>query len=108
MHWERIRHVPVEDSAHRLVGIITQRSILRFLTGGGSTIDTSVADLMRTDVTTVAPDTTTAEALGLMRRMRIGCLPVIQDGRLIGILTEEDFMGLASKLLDQDEPEEKK
>lgn len=108
MHWERIRHVPVEDSAHRLVGIITQRSILRFLTGGGSTVDTSVADLMRTDVTTVAPDTTTAEALGLMRRMRIGCLPVIQDGRLIGILTEEDFMGLASKLLEQDEPEEKK
>jgi CBS domain-containing protein len=39
-----------------------------------------------------------------MRRLRIGCLPVVQDGgRLVGILTEEDFMGLASKLLEQNE-----
>jgi CBS domain-containing protein len=49
----------------------------------------------------VAPDTETVEAIRLMRRYRIGCLPVIQDGRLVGILTEEDFMTIASKLLEQ-------
>jgi len=101
MNWERIRHVPVEDNKHRLIGIVTQRAILRLLTSGGSTRDKSVADLMRRDVTTVGPETATVEALQLMRRLRIGCLPVVQDGgRLVGILTEEDFMGLASKLLE--------
>lgn len=102
MNWERIRHVLVEDKRHRLVGIVTQRAILRLLTSGGPTRDKSVADVMRTEVVTVSPDTPTSEALETMRRLRIGCLPVVQaDGRLVGILTEEDFMGLASKLLGQ-------
>ena len=34
-----------------------------------------------------------------MRRYRIGCLPVVQDGHLVAILTEEDFMNIASELL---------
>jgi CBS domain-containing membrane protein len=37
----------------------------------------------------------------LLRRYRYGCLPVLQDGHLVGILTEEDFMNVASKLLEQ-------
>ena len=35
-----------------------------------------------------------------MRRLRVGCLPVVQDERLVGIVTEEDFMEIASKLLE--------
>ncbi len=101
MSWERIRHVPVEDKDHRLVGLITYRAVLRFLTSGGSLSDTPVSDIMKTEVTTVGPDTETIEALRLMRRYRIGCLPVIQEERLVGILTEEDFMTIASKLLEQ-------
>ncbi len=101
MSWERIRHVPVEDKDHHLVGLVTYRAVLRFLAGGGSIHDTPVSDIMRTDVTTVDVDTETVEAIRLMRRYRIGCLPVVQDGRLVGILTEEDFMTIASKLLEQ-------
>ena len=97
MNWERIRHVPVEDDQHHLVGVITQRAVLRFLMEGGSTRRTPVADLMRRDVTTVTPETPTIEALRLMRKLRIGCLPVVSDGRLVGILTEDDFMEIASK-----------
>jgi CBS domain-containing protein/gamma-glutamylcysteine synthetase len=100
MIWERIRHVPVEDHDHRLVGVITQRSVLRFLTSGGSTLRSSVADLMKKDVATVAPETPTVEAIRLMRRLRVGCLPVVQDGRLVGIVSEEDFMDIAAKLLE--------
>jgi CBS domain-containing protein/gamma-glutamylcysteine synthetase len=101
MSWERIRHVPVEDKDHRLVGLVTYRGVLRFLTGGGSISDTPVSEIMKTEVTTVAVDTETVEAIRLMRRYRIGCLPVIQDDRLVGILTEEDFMTIASKLLEE-------
>jgi CBS domain-containing protein len=101
MSWERIRHVPVEDKEHNLIGLVTYRAVLKFLTGGGVLADTPVSEIMRTDVTTVGLETATIEALRLMRRLRIGCLPVVQDGRLVGILTEEDFMTIASRLLEQ-------
>ena len=56
---------------------------------------------MRADVVTVSPDTSSLQALDLMRRNKIGCLPVVEDGRLVGVLTEHDFMELASVLLDR-------
>lgn len=103
MGWERIRHVPVEDRDHRLVGLVSYRAVLRHLVaskllrnGQGK----SVADIMRTDVLTVTPQTPTLEAIALMRRYRVGCLPVVQDERLVGIVTEEDFMDIAAALLE--------
>lgn len=101
MIWERIRHVPVEDAEHRLIGVVTHRAVLRFIMGGGSTRRTPVKEIMRSEVATVTPETETVEALRMMRRLRIGCLPVIQDDRLVGIVTEEDFMEIASKMLEQ-------
>jgi CBS domain-containing protein len=101
MSWERIRHVPVEDNDHRLVGLVTYRAVLRFLAGGGSLSDTPVSAIMRTDVLTINVETRTLDAIALMHRYRYGCLPVIQDGHLVGILTEEDFMTVASKLLER-------
>jgi CBS domain-containing protein len=101
MSWERIRHVPVEDKDHKLVGLVTYRAVLRFLTTGGSITETAISDIMKTDVTTIGLETETIEAIRLMRRYRIGCLPVIQDGRLVGIITEEDFMTIASNLLEK-------
>jgi len=91
----------VEDNDHQLVGLVTYRAVLRFLAHGGRMQDTPVSAIMKTDVTTVAVETPTIEALRLMRTLRIGCLPVIQDGHLVGILTEEDFMNIASKMLEQ-------
>jgi CBS domain-containing protein len=102
MSWERIRHIPVEDNDHRLVGLVTYRAVLRFLAGGGSLHDTPVSAIMRTDVVTVAVETSTLDAITLMRKYRYGCLPVTQDGHLVGILTEEDFMNVASKLLERE------
>jgi CBS domain-containing protein len=99
MLWERIRHMPVETKDHHLVGLVSHRAVLRFQTGGGVAHDTPVADIMKTELITVTPETPTLEAIRLMRRYRIGCLPVILDGRLVGIVTEEDFMVIASRLL---------
>jgi CBS domain-containing protein len=108
MIWERIRHIPVEDKDHHLVGLVSYRAVLRFLLGGGSTRGTLVSSVMNTEVHTVGPETETLEAIRLMRRYRIGCLPVLQDGRLVGIVNEEVFTMIASKLLGEklgdDEP----
>lgn len=101
MSWERIRHVPVEDKDHKLVGLVGYRTVMRFLASGGSIIDTPVSEIMKKQLTTVTPDTATLDALRLMRKTRIGCLPVVQDERLVGILTEEDLMNIASKLMEE-------
>lgn len=101
MSWERIRHVPVEDKEHKLVGLVGYRSVMRFLAGGGSIIDTPVSEIMKRQLTTVTPDTPTLDALRVMRKTRIGCLPVVQDEKLVGILTEEDLMNIASKLMEE-------
>jgi CBS domain-containing protein/gamma-glutamylcysteine synthetase len=100
MIWERIRHVAVEDSDHQLVGLVTQRAVLRFVLGGGSTLRTPVSSIMKLEVATVGPETSTVEALRLMRRLQVACLPVVQSGRLVGIVTDADFLEIASKLLE--------
>jgi CBS domain-containing protein/gamma-glutamylcysteine synthetase len=101
MIWERIRHVPVEDSEHRLIGLVTYRAVMRFTLAGGSTLKTPISEIMKRELQTVTPETETLEALRTMRRLRVGCLPVLQEDRLVGIITEEDFMEIASKMLEQ-------
>nr|MBA3393331.1 CBS domain-containing protein [Deltaproteobacteria bacterium] len=100
MIWERLRYVPIEDEDHRLIGIVTHRAVLRFLLSGGSTLRTPIADIMKREVSTVTPETPTIDALRLMRQLQLGCLPVVQDDRLVGIVTEGDFLEIASKLLE--------
>jgi len=106
MGWERIRHVPVEDGQGRFMGLVTYRAVLRYFAEKGkeegtkrSASSTPVSDIMRRDVMTVTPDTPTLEAIALMKQYRIGCLPVVQDGHLVAMITEEDFMGIAADLL---------
>ncbi|MGH9324204.1 MAG: CBS domain-containing protein [Vicinamibacteria bacterium] len=104
MDWEKIRHVPVEDHEHRLVGLVSYRSLIHLLAQGelwkrGAPIP--VGDVMKRDLITVTPETSTQEAIVLMKERRIGSLPVVKDGRLIGIVTERDFMDIAFELLDQ-------
>ncbi len=105
MNWERIRHVPVEDERGGLVGLVTSRSILRHFTERMSQRDLSagggaVSDVMKTKLHTVTPDTPTRDAIALMQQHRVGCLPVVQDGHIVAIVTEEDFVGLVGKVLD--------
>ena len=57
---------------------------------------------MSTDIVTVAPETRTVEAIQLMRKHRVGCLPVVKDGRLVGIVTEYDFLVIAGQLLEEE------
>jgi len=101
MIWERIRHVPVEDHEHKLVGVVTHRAVMRFIMGGGAPRRTAVAEIMKREPVTVTPETPTIEALRTMRRLGVGCLPVVHEERLVGIITDDDFMDLAAKLLEE-------
>jgi CBS domain-containing protein len=56
---------------------------------------------MKTDPVTVTPQTPTLEAVASMREHKVGCLPVVEDGVLVGIVTAQDFLDASAKLFEQ-------
>jgi CBS domain-containing protein len=102
MDWQRIRHVLVEDEKHRLVGLISHRTLLRHMAERTEVEDggVPVCDIMVEDPISVQPDMPTVEAVKLMRRHQIGALPVVREDHLVGIITERDFIEIAGNLLD--------
>lgn len=103
MHWKHVRHVPVEDDAGRLIGIISHRDLIELFATGKLNGQTQlvIRDVMKTELITVGPETTTLSALELMRQCRIGCLPVVKDDKLIGLVTAYDFLTVGAKLLEE-------
>ena len=101
MEWRHVRHVPVEDDDGRLVGIVTHRALLHLLSRGRQSESEkllTVRDIMKTNPVTVSSSTPSLEALDLMQINRVGCLPVVDDGQLVGILTSYDFLTGAARL----------
>ncbi len=103
MDWQHLRHVPVEDNEHRLVGLVTRRTMMRLLSSGKLREEepVPVSSIMEKNVITVGPDTLSLDAIAKMAEHRISCLPVVKEGRLVGIITERDFMDLARDLLKE-------
>ena len=110
------RHVPiVEDDSH-LVGLVSQRDVLRVT--GSSLIedadqqiadDVTIGEFMTRDVFTVSPATSLRKAAIYIRSQRYGCLPVVENRELVGLITDSDFVNIAIDLLEQleeSEPEE--
>ncbi len=92
MKLERIRHLPVvSEDDDVLVGVVTQRDLYAAM---ATNPNQKVRDVMTPDPITAHPDTTVTEAAETMFKKKIGCLPVIEDGRVVGILTEADFVAL--------------
>jgi CBS domain-containing protein len=101
MEWRYVRHVPVEDDSGQLLGLISHRQLLRLIARGGRGDETvTVRDIMRPDPVTISPDSTTVEAIRLMRENRLGCLPVTENGKLVGLVTEYDLVVVAGRLLE--------
>ncbi len=102
MDSRQIRQVLVEDDEHRLVGLVSYRSILRMVAAGDHAgVDVPVREIMERDPMTCAPETPTTEAIEMMRKERISCLPVTKDGRLVGLVSERDFMPMVYELLQE-------
>ena len=102
MQWKHVRHVPVVDAAGHLVGLITHRDLLRACVSSLAEIPQREQDdllrgipaqeIMQGDVLTCAPDDNAREAGRTMLDRKIGCLPVVENRKLTGILTESDFV----------------
>jgi CBS domain-containing protein len=60
-----------------------------------------VSAIMKTEPVTIPPTTPTLEAMKLMREGKLGCLPVVSEGRLVGLVTEHDLIEVAAILLEK-------
>lgn len=102
MSSRHVRHVPIVDRDGELVGLVTHRDLARGVLGRMDDVPIGVeedilrrrriGEIMVTDPDTIEPDTPLREAAETMLENKIGCLPVTEGTRLVGILTEADFV----------------
>lgn len=100
MRDKAVKHLPVVKG-DKLKGILSDRDIKEYSPSKATTLDiyelhyilanTSIKELMKAKVTTTTPDTPVEEAAMLMLDKNIGCLPVIEGGRLVGIISDKDI-----------------
>jgi CBS domain-containing membrane protein len=105
MRLGRIRHLPVVDDDGRLAGLVSQRDLFHSglikALGYGSHAQQralatiAVKEAMNTDVVTTTPEAPLADAARMMLDRKIGCLVVVENDRIVGILAESDFVKLA-------------
>lgn len=103
MKEKRIERLPVVDGG-KLVGIVTKDRVLRSSPSMATSLSLheihylfaklTVKEIMQREVTTVSPDTTVENAVRLAQEKRVGCLPVLEDGQVVGMITTNDFFYL--------------
>ncbi len=109
MSHNNIRHVPVVDEAEQLIGLVTQRSLFSALRTEESDLSQfevsyilakiQAQHVMVEDVITIEQDVPVEEAARVMADRRIGCLPVMGEGELVGIITDNDLFNAMLNLL---------
>jgi CBS domain-containing protein len=103
MTWKHVRHIPVEMETGKLVGLLTARDLLRLLAGKADSV-AAVESLMQRQITTAAPDLPLRQAIQQVLESGTGCLLVVAQDKLVGIVTERDLLRAATKLLKQPSP----
>lgn len=104
MHSRNVRHVPIVNAEQQVKGIVSHRDLLKNTLFDRPRLSQyvedeilaslRVAEVMTTHVECVGPDDALKDAAQIMLDRKFGCLPVISGGKLIGILTESDFVRL--------------
>jgi CBS domain-containing protein len=92
----------VVDRDHQVIGIVSERDIIRHLSNGGTTVDTLTKNIMTSKVITVENNVTSAQLMQLMTEHRIRHVPITRDGKLVGIVSIGDVV---KRLLEKYEQE---
>jgi acetoin utilization protein AcuB len=100
MAFRRIRHLVV-TAGREVLGVISERDLDRL--GTYRQIET-VGDIMSAPAVTVEPETTLRQAANLLRGRTIGCLPVLENGKLAGIVTTTDLLELLGRGAEKPNP----
>ena len=105
MVWRRIRHLPVEDDEGKLVGLLTASQLLKYFSqreknDKEESIPSVESIMVKMDqMKSVAPGDPILHAMDIIQKQRVGCLPVSQNGELIGILSESTFPNIVRSLI---------
>ncbi len=100
MDRKRVLHLPVVTPSDNLVGLVTYRTILHVIACSQSP-NLEVGEIMRPDPVAVSRTLPCLRALEIMHERGLGCLPVVDGRRLVGIVTESDFIAVSARLLEE-------
>lgn len=110
MDLQRIRHIPITTVDNVFTGLITHRDLLGATISKLAELDPEtqkeidagvpIREIMRTDIATVDEDVLLKDAAQILLNHKYGCLPVVHNGELKGIVTEADFLRLTINLMD--------
>jgi len=111
MQIRHVRHVPIVDADGHFVGLLTHRDLLALTVSLLADIDKKeqneldrhipIMEVMKTDVVTATPDSDVRTAIAVLLENKYGCLPVVSGKKLVGIVTEADFLKLTHDLLKE-------
>ena len=113
MRIKHVRHVPIVNEDNTFVGLMTHRDLLAQTISHLADVDDEeqeyldrhihIMNIMKTDVLTADPDLDICSAITMLLENKYGCLPVVSEGKLVGIVTEADFLNLTLGLLRKSE-----
>lgn len=114
MDSKRIRHIPIVSSSGKLEGLVTQRDVLfaqnssleKSIGALNSPMQQPLSRLPHRALLTVAPSASLKTAALFMQKRKIGCLLVVEKEKLVGIITDADFVAIAINLLEIQEETE--
>ena len=111
MRIKHVRHVPIVEPDNTFVGLMTHRDLLAQTISHLADVDEEeqeyldrnihIMNIMKTDVTTADPEMDICSAITLLLEHKYGCLPIVSEGKLVGIVTEADFLKLTLELLQK-------
>ena len=114
----RLRHLPVVQVGNRLVGMVSQRDLLRASLSSALNVSAykrqqwlekiAVRDVMSKGVVSVEADADIKDALDVLLGEKFGCLPVVEAKKLVGVLTETDLLEYLQRLLQEGKDKKKK
>lgn len=121
INYEKVRHIPVVDKG-KVIGMVSDRDMYKALGPKSNSnavennktgtelhvVPKKVQNIMRRGVISISPDALASEAAGLMADHKIGALPVLKDGKLVGIVSATDILRVFSKLEHAKEAREKR
>lgn len=115
MSEHHIRHIPIVGDNKHLIGVVSQRDVLAAADSNlvvspedaeAQEAFVSVSSIMSVSINTIKSSSSLRGAALYLQQEKIGCLPVVEDDKLIGIITDSDFVSVAINLMEQMEMKE--
>lgn len=99
MNWKDIHFMPVEDANGKLQGIVTSQMVLKAISENKQKKNITAGEIMVSGLKTVSPQTTVKEAMKILIKSPIACLPVVAGDELIGMLTQRQFLSITNRVI---------